>query len=53
MSMIWSLGHASPIVIIVGVILLAAVASYWLALHAASYVEVAPVRVRSGRKGLS
>lgn len=53
MLMIWIFGHASTFVLIVGVMVLAALWSYRIALHAASYVEMVPVRVREGRRGLS
>lgn len=53
MLMIWYLGHWSLGVIIVGFFVLTALAAYRIALHAASCVEIAPVRVRSGRRGLS
>ena len=53
MLMVWLLGHASLFALIVGPMLLAAVPSHRTAMHAASYVEVAPVRVRPGRRGPS
>jgi hypothetical protein len=53
MLMIWFLGHWSLTVVIVGYFGLAALAAYRIALHAASYVEIAPFRYRSGRRGLS
>jgi hypothetical protein len=53
MLMIWIFGHWSLFVIVVGFFVLAALAMFRIALHAASYVEMAPIRVRPGRKGLS
>lgn len=53
MLMVWFLGHSTLIVVIVGVIVLAALASYVIAVHAASHVEFAPARAGSGRRGLS
>ncbi len=53
MLMIWLLGHAALFVIIVGSVPLAAVASQRIALHPASHMQITPVRVRSGRRGLS
>lgn len=54
--MLWLLGHTTlmkVLVILVGLMVIAAVAMYRIALHAASYVEIAPVRIRPGRRGLS
>jgi hypothetical protein len=56
MLMLWFLGHTTLIafiVMLVGLLVLAALMMYRIALHAASYVEIAPVRVRPGRRGLS
>lgn len=51
--MIWFFGHASLIVIIIGSVVLAALAADRIAVHAGFYVEIAPVRVRSERRRLS
>ncbi|MGQ0831620.1 MAG: hypothetical protein ACT4OV_08070 [Microthrixaceae bacterium] len=54
--MLWLLGHTTlmkVLVILVGLMVIAAVAMYRIALHAASHVEIAPVRIRPGRRGLS
>jgi hypothetical protein len=56
MLMLWFLGHTTLmafVVILVGFLVLAALVTYRIALHAASYVAIAPVRVRPGRRGLS
>ncbi len=56
MLMLWLLGHTTLIafvVMLVGLLVLAALVMYRIALHAASYVEIAPVRVRPGQRGLS
>jgi hypothetical protein len=54
--MLWFLGHTTLmafIAVLVGLTVLAALMMYRIALHAASYVEIAPVLVRPGRRGLS
>jgi hypothetical protein len=54
MLMLWVLGHTTLfafVVMLVGLLVLAALAMYRIALHAASYVAIAPVRVRQGRRG--
>ena len=56
MLMLWFLGHTTLmafVVMLVGLLALAALAMYRIALHAASYAEIAPVRVRPGRRGQS
>lgn len=56
MLMLWLLGHTTfmaLVVMLVGLFVVAALVMYRIALHAASYVEIAPVRVRPGRRGLS
>jgi hypothetical protein len=56
MLMLWFLGHTTLmafVVMLVGLLVLAALVMYRIALHAASYVEIAPVRVRPGRGGQS
>lgn len=56
MLMLWLLGHTTfmaLVVMLVGLLVLAALVMYRIALHAASYVEIAPVRVRPGRRGQS
>lgn len=56
MLMLWLQGHTTLmafVVMLVGLTVLAALVMYRIALHAASYVEIAPVRVRPGRRELS
>jgi hypothetical protein len=56
MLMLWLLGHTTLmafLVMLVGLLVLAALLMYRIALHAASFVEIAPVRIRPGRRGLS
>lgn len=56
MLMLWFLGHTTLvafIVMLVGLLVLAALLMYRIALHAASYVEISPVRVRPRRRGPS
>ncbi|MGQ0431150.1 MAG: hypothetical protein ACT452_01935 [Microthrixaceae bacterium] len=56
MLMLWLLGHTTLVafvVMLVGLLVLAAVVMYRIALQAASYVAIAPVRVRPGQRGLS
>lgn len=56
MLMLWLLGHTTLmafVVMLVGLMVLAALVMYRIALHAASYVEIGPVRVRPGRRELS